>query len=27
MDEVRMAVEEGYRILQIYDVDEYEVTQ
>ena len=27
MDEVRLAVEKGYRILEIYEVYEYEVTQ
>jgi len=27
MDEVRLAVEKGYRILEIYDVYEYQVTQ
>jgi len=27
MDEVRLAVEKGYRILQIYEVYEYQVTQ
>jgi len=27
MDEVLLAVENGYRILEIYDVYEYEVTQ
>ena len=26
MDEVRLAVEKGYRILQIYEVYEYQVT-
>jgi len=27
MDEVRLAVDKGYRILEIYEVYEYEVTQ
>jgi len=27
MDEVRLAVEKGYRILEIYEVYEYQVTQ
>ena len=27
MDEVRLAVEKGHRILEIYEVYEYEVTQ
>jgi len=27
MDEVRLAVEKGYRILEIYEVYEYDVTQ
>jgi len=27
MDEVNLVVEKGYRILEIYEVDEYEVTQ
>jgi len=27
MDEVRLAVEKGYRILEIYEVHEYQVTQ
>ena len=27
MDEVRLAVEKGYRILEIYDVYEYQVNQ
>jgi len=27
MDEVRLAVEKGYRIIEIYEVYEYQVTQ
>jgi len=27
MDEVRLAVEKGYRLLEIYEVYEYQVTQ
>jgi len=27
MDEMRLAVEKGYKILEIYEVNEYQVTQ